>query len=329
MKTDIARQSLVTAFLTLIAVSVAALCFGRKISAPVVSYGQLFPGELVTDFQLAYPIWAHAAAVLCTLFTGLSLGRLSNRYNLYAGNCYLAIPLFGIAACGIAVAPAYLMQSLSALLLTLAFKNYCLAFRNGYGFNGLFRGSLYLGLLPLLTPRAIGLLLLMPLSVSLFHRTFRELSVALFGLSLPAFLLCYLCWSLGGDFTEPLSGLFSGLAANLGLPQIPRSSTPGLLASCFLAGGLIVLTLGSIVIHLQNMYLVSQKARVIFLFCICLFVLTLATYLFGVNPVEAVSLAAVPVSVLLPVFFVRTHRSLASFIYLIILVCCFISIFAQ
>ena len=43
----------------------------------------------------------------------------------------------------------YLAGFAASMLLALATKNYCRAFCNGYGFDAIFRASLYLGLMPL------------------------------------------------------------------------------------------------------------------------------------------------------------------------------------
>lgn len=325
MNADIARQSLVTAFLTLAAVAVTALYAGQ--GGSVVPQGVISSplGDPITVFQHAHPSWSRLLALFCILYTGLSLGRLSVRYNLYAGSCSLAIPLFGMAACGIVCGPDYLTQYLAALLLALVLKHFCLALRNGYGFGGLFRASFYLGTLVLISTPAIPLLLLLPIAVFLFRRTLRELAAALFGLLLPAFVLSYIVWALGGNFTAPLVDLFTTLCAHIGLPAVPSHSTrtiAPLLAAC----GLLLLTLTALVIQLQNMYAVRQKARLILVFCICTFFLTLLTLFLPGALAATVVFAAVPAALLLPVFFVRAQRDFTRAIYLLLLLCTFASI---
>lgn len=323
MNTDIARQSLVTAFLTLTAVAVTALWFGPESRAIAQNAIPSALGDPITAFQNAHPSWSRLFALILLLYTGLSLGRLSVRYNLYAGNCYLAIPLFGIAACGIVCGPGYLVRYLAALLLTLAFKHYCMACRNGYGFGSLFRASLYLGVLPLVATEALPLLLLLPLAVFLFRRTLRELSAALFGLLLPAFALCYVGWAQGRDFAAPLTDLFTVFYTHLGLPAEPSHST---IAPLLTAAALGLLILCALAIQLQNMYAVSRKARLILVFSICTFFLSLSTLFLPDTFAATAVFAAVPAALLLPVFFVRAQRDFTLAIYLLLLLCTFASI---
>ena len=121
MKFDIARQPLVPAFLTLAALAVVAMwsAGGPAVSMAVqaghaagtVDIGRnaagalavSSPGELLAQFQAAHPVWARWIAGLLMLFTGMSVGRLTVRYNLYSVGTCLAIPLYGAIACGLAV----------------------------------------------------------------------------------------------------------------------------------------------------------------------------------------------------------------------------------
>ena len=110
MKFDIARQPLVPAFLTLAALAVVAMwsAGGPAVSMAVqaghaagtVDIGRNAagalavspPGELLAQFQAAHPVWARWIAGLLMLFTGMSVGRLTVRYNLYSVGTCLAIP---------------------------------------------------------------------------------------------------------------------------------------------------------------------------------------------------------------------------------------------
>ena len=112
MKFDIARQPLVPAFLTLAALAVVAMwnAGGPAVSTAVqaghaaetVDIGRnaagalavSSPGELLAQFQAAHPVWARWIAGLLMLFTGMSIGRLTVRYNLYSVGTCLAIPLY-------------------------------------------------------------------------------------------------------------------------------------------------------------------------------------------------------------------------------------------
>ena len=138
MKFDIARQPLVPAFLTLAALAVVAMWNAGGTAADTAALaghasetvgtgrnaaGALAvssPGELLAQFQEAHPVWARWIAGLLMLFTGMSVGRLTVRYNLYSVGTCLAIPLYGAIACGLAVGGDYLTAFAASALLALA-----------------------------------------------------------------------------------------------------------------------------------------------------------------------------------------------------------------
>ena len=183
MKFDIARQPLVPAFLTLAALAVVAMwnAGGPAVDTAVqaghaagtVDIGRnaagalavSSPGELLAQFQAAHPVWARWIAGLLMLFTGMSVGRLTVRYNLYSVGTCLAIPLYGAIACGLAVGGDCLTTFAASALLALATKNFCRSYCNGFGFDAIFRASLYIGLLPLVATAAAPLLILLPLAL--------------------------------------------------------------------------------------------------------------------------------------------------------------------
>jgi len=326
MKTDIAKQSLAAACLTLTAIAVTAIWWGRVDSAAVCPTAEMLPGDWIAAFQSRYPGSARWIILFCVLFTGIYLGRFSNRYNLYAGRCYLTIPFFGMAACFAGLAAESLVQFVAALVLALAARNYCAAFRNGYGFNALFRASLYLGMLPLLGPAALPLWLLLPIAVFLFRRTVREAVVAFFGLGLPLFLFSYVRWGTGAEFGGPWAAVTGRCAAGLRWPEFALPDTLCGYVPLLLAGGYLLLSCGAVLLHLQIFYSQPRKVRAILVYFACCAVVSISTLFFSAAPSQAAALCAVPVSVLLPVLFVRSRHLLASVIYLLLLAGTFISV---
>lgn len=196
MKFDIARQPLVPAFLTLAALAVVAMwnAGGPAVSMAVqaghaagtVDIGRnaagalavSSPGELLAQFQAAPSRLGALDRRTADALHGMSVGRLTVRYNLYSVGTCLAIPLYGAIACGLAVGGDCLTTFAASALLALATKNFCRSYCNGFGFDAIFRASLYIGLLPLVATAAAPLLILLPLAVMLFRRTLREVAVA-------------------------------------------------------------------------------------------------------------------------------------------------------
>ena len=329
MKFDIARQPLVPAFLTLAALAVVAMwnAGGPAVSMAVqaghaagtVDIGRnaagalavSSPGELLAQFQAAHPVWARWIAGLLMLFTGMSVGRLTVRYNLYSVGTCLAIPLYGAIACGLAVGGDCLTTFAASALLALATKNFCRSYCNGFGFDAIFRASLYIGLLPL--------------AVMLFRRTLREVAVAVAGLLLPALTLCYVNWAAGGEFlaqvAEPGSAFIAGTPLSLFL------STP--VQNLVLPGAVFLLDLTALLFFLSDIYALGTKPRLIFIFNISALLLTAAALCGPAATPATVALAAVPSAVLLPFMFVRIHRAIALPLYLLLLASAVISAVLQ
>lgn len=252
MKFDIARQPLIPAFMTLFALAVAAMCAGIPVPDTSGAVREALPllGGQLARFQAAYPVWSKFAAGFMLLFAGMCTGRISIRYNLYTVGTCLPIPLYAIVACGIATGGNYLAGFAASMLLALATKNYCRAFCNGYGFDAIFRASLYLGLMPLIYAPALPLLLLLPLAVLLFRRTFREVVVATAGLLLPIFTACYVSWGSGAEFTAPLVTV--GQSAIEGMPLQLFLDIP--LPALVMAGGIVLLDLTALFFFLADIY---------------------------------------------------------------------------
>ena len=342
MKFDIARQPLVPAFLTLAALAVVAMWNAGGTAADTAALaghaaetvgtgrnaaGALAvssPGELLAQFQEAHPVWARWIAGLLMLFTGMSVGRLTVRYNLYSVGTCLAIPLYGAIACGLAVGGDYLTAFAASALLALATKNFCRSYCNGFGFDAIFRASLYIGLLPLVATAAAPLLVLLPLAVMLFRRKLREVTVAVAGLLL-VLTLCYVNWGAGGGFLAPVAELGSAFVA--GMPLSLFLSTP--VQSLVLLGAVFILALMALLFFLSDIHALGTKPRLIFIFNISVLLLTAAVLCGPAATPGTVALAAVPSAVLLPFMFVRIHRAIALPLYLLLLAAAVISTVLQ
>ena len=259
------------------------------------------------------------------LFTGMSVGRLTVRYNLYSVGTCLAIPLYGAIACGLAVGGDYLTAFAASALLALATKNFCRSYCNGFGFDAIFRASLYIGLLPLVATAAAPLLVLLPLAVMLFRRTLREVTVAVAGLLLPVLTLCYVNWGAGGGFLAPVAELGSAFVA--GMPLSLFISTP--VQSLVLLGAVFILDLMALLFFLSDIHALGTKPRLIFIFNISVLLLTAAVLCGPAATPGTVALAAVPSAVLLPFMFVRIHRAIALPLYLLLLAAAVISTVLQ
>ncbi len=314
MKFDISRQPFVPAFLTLAALAATAV-YGPDnsiVAAPAADGSGLWmPGELVLRFQAAFPGWARALACLLFLIAGIRAGHFTVRYNLYMLNTCLAIPLYGIIAGGLTAGCADLHTFLCSALLVFAIRNFCRCYSPNYAFDAIFRASLYLGLLIVLCPKSLPLLLMLPLAVFHFHRTFRELVVALAGLLLPLFTLCYVDWGAGNLFYAPVLALGEELVAGRFFRLVLELALP----LQVLGGALLLFSILALHSFYSDVYAVSTKSRRILAYHIEIFLLVLGIACLPDAPTAVFALWAVPAAVLIPVFFVRTHPGVAQPIY--------------
>jgi len=283
------------------------------------------PEELLLRFQTAFPVWARLLSCLAILFAGISVGRITARHNLYAIGTCIAMPLYAFVACGFPTGTDLLPTCIAAALLVLSVKNFSRSFRNGYGFDPIFRGSLYLGMLLTLDPATLPFALLLPLTVMLFRRTLRETVVALFGLLLPPLLLCYVNWGAGGSFTAPIAA--SADIFRTGQPFELFLRTP--LSSLIVPAAALLLDATAILLFARNPYFVGTKARFILISQIGILALAIATLCLPAASPSLLVLLAVPSSILMPLFFIRIDDSVTLPAYLILLAAALAGIFLR
>lgn len=325
MKFDITRQPLIPSFLTLAALVVVTLVTADPNVTPPATASEeaalvegvaiRLPRLLLVDAQEAWPTGTKLLAGLLLLVAGMVTGRMTIRYNLYSAATCLAIPLFGIVACGLGTRGEYLAAAAAAALLALAVKNFGRSFCNGYGFDATFRAAFYLGLLPLIAPAATPLLLMLPVALVLFRRTLREAAVALAGVVLPHAALCYLNWGAGGTLAAPLESLGRLLVAGKPLDLLLSLPLPQQIA----LGVTALLCIAALLLFLTDIYSVGTRPRFLLVFTICTFLVTLLALCAPAATRDDLLLMAVPAAVLLPVLFVRTRRAIALPLYLLLI----------
>lgn len=323
MKLNIARQPLVPAFLTLAAITALAMwkvAPGWEYAPTADSLptdGRLAIAsirELLARFEYNAPGWSRTLGALLMLFTGMSLGRLSLRYNLYSVGTCLAIPLYAAFTTGLFGAGFHLSSLVASMLLALIVKNFARSYCNGYGFDALFRAALYLGLLLLVDPAALPLVALLPLAVALFHRTLRETVVALTGLLLPILAFGYINWGAGGQFLAPYEFIIEAFTKGSALDAARAIPIPNLVV----LGAALLLDLLALFYFLADSYAAGNKPRAIFIFLTFLLLLLVASLLNPVAEPAGILLFAVPTALIIPFLFVRIHRFPALVLYLLV-----------
>lgn len=320
MKFDVVRQPLLAAFLTLLAFAVVAAIHAgdTHVTATAVGEAPSLLGNVLTRWQATSPYLAAITGTLLLFYAGIILGRVTVRYSLYSVHTFLTIPLFGMLAAAFAADSIFLVGCLLCLLLTLCVRNYYASFRNGaYGFDRIFRASLYLGILPLLYAPSLLLGLVIPVSFAIFKRSAREQLVGIAGYLLPLVTWSYLYWAAGNGFLDTARQLWSAFLASTDYSVLHLSPIATILEATTL-----FLVACSALCYCLDLYAAGSKSRSILLFNLILFGLTVAIGCLPSATGTAAMLKAVPASVLLPLLLVRLNRPLATALFGGILALC-------
>lgn len=313
---SVVRQPLLIALLSLV---LFVTVIGITTTFPAAAAANPAPlGSLLNDVQGLYPTLARWCSALLLLFGGVVLGRQTMNYNLYATSCSLALPLFALT-CRLLAGQSSdpLAQSCALFLLVAASSNVYRSFRNGFSFGECFRFGLYIGVLPLIYASTLPLLLLLPLAASLFKRSFRELFVASVGALLPFAAASYLGWACGGTIYDA--------AAAIGEALTRHAPAAGLRCTEFqwiVRGVLACMALCAALIFFRNIRTCGTKQRFILLFNLYLLLLTIGVPLLPGSVAGCAVLAAIPLTVAVPVLFVRLNNTVAWSLYLLLIFLC-------
>lgn len=319
MRFDLVRQPLIPAFLSLVILLVLALCHTASGSFVPNLYQGLSPeelplplfGEVLEQFAHQHAGWAHTLAGFCLLFSAMSIGRMTARFKLYGTSTFIAMPLYMLCMMGVMGCNEWFSAVVGSTLLTLALKNFCYSFRNGFSFDATFRGGMYLALLLLVMPKAAPLVPAMPLAMMLFRRATRESLVSAFGFLLPPLVWAYLNWALGGSFVAPFRLLYRSFMAGEWLVGVLQLT----LIEQLFGGLLLLLNLLSILLFLMNSYALSTRSRHTLFYTSYVMVCCVALLIVPGVEGSVIALMAVPSALLLPVLFIRIRSSIAQILY--------------
>lgn len=243
MNFDISRQTLFPAALILLALAVCTIGVGTMPAGG--GSGEALTARLLGDFMARHAVAGRSLLVVLALATGLTVGRTGIRYSLYPVKTCIGISLFGFLGCAMAVGSDMPVAVVTAYCWARTLSHYLAALRNGYSFDRLFRGSMFLGAVPLLQPALTPLAAVLPLVLLLFKRTTREGIVASAGLLLVPLAAGYLCWACGLPFGEPLRPIVRAMHFDGTMPwtQLPLHTYPVLGLTLLL----VIYTLGCFV----------------------------------------------------------------------------------
>jgi hypothetical protein len=199
MKLDASRQPFV--FSAAMGVLMAALFVFRRLTMPY-PVEETFTGgmplaSMLAAFGVAHPWWCAAVVLILTVWTLLIVVQLTVKYAPVTGRNYLPIQMFIMVSGGILVSGEILAAVAAAWLLVHAVRQFIFSLHKEYRFTEVFRAGLYLGIIPLLYAPSVPLLVLLPMAMVIFRRTFREGLVCLVGAVTAIPVAGFVHWAMG------------------------------------------------------------------------------------------------------------------------------------
>lgn len=185
-------------------VALAALFVARFVLAPLPLEAPqvLLPGMPLaadlTRLSSEIPWLAASLAAIFVIWTLVIIVQLSVKYAPVTSRNYLPPQIFLIASGGIVVSGEALASVMAAWLLVLAIRQFVFSLHKDFRFEECFRAGLYLGIIPLLyAPAAVVVVVMAPVALSIFRRSFREVIVCAVGLFLSVPIAGYIYWAMG------------------------------------------------------------------------------------------------------------------------------------
>ena len=304
MKIDVLRQPLMATLLLFAAM--AALFIYRFQIFPYpeeLSVNSVGPIQgFLSRFESGYPVIAGIISGIFIFFNGISVSRILSQHMVVSSRSYLPIVFYIAVSCGIWFGGVHLPAVIAAFMILRSIEYFISSFIRKASFNQTFRGSLLVGLTPIIYPAGTLYLLAIPLAMAVFRRKGREVIVAITGGLLPLLTYAYVMWALDFGFAEPLADIGRHLVSGTSSLHIGTQSITEILRLIPIAliGGLTLMGLASFAMTSGTM---RTRARAIFIYFIMLLLIGCGSLLMPAASPAALALFAIPASAIMPLFF--------------------------
>lgn len=270
----------------------------------------------MTSFPAEHPVWGGVIAAALAVWTLLIIVQLTVRFASVNSRIYLPVPLFVIAAAGIAVPDEMLASYAAAFLLVLSMRQFITSFRKSYRFQEAFKGGFYLGFIPLLYAPGALLLLLVPVIASIYRRSGRETFVSLIGAVLPVAGAGFVYWAAGrdGGFIYRELWRCAMQPAGFALPE----TVPVVAAVC--VSLIALLAAMSIVVFVSGRKGIRTRQRKVMTHIVLTLMVMIVSFFLPGSSLTAAPLMAVPVALAVPYAFSGRETISPSIVYCCIVV---------
>lgn len=306
----ITRKSASAAILLLLIVLIATAV--RSLSAPF--------GVELADTPYRGRALSLVFAVLLLLFGGFVEGKMLVRSGLNRGYCTLPIPLYGVVACGIFVAPDTLPSAVASVCLAMSLHLFLRSLHSAGEKDSIFFASILLGTMVLFYPPAIllaGVLVLMIFALSL---SIRQAMLLVIGYLLPLLTASYVMWYKGDSLWQFWANLKEAIAT----PQMDAIATTPYVAIAMAVVVAVILIWGAVysLFRPHKMFLLARVRRALHIF-IGVLVISLLMLLMPSCNLAILPIVAVPTAILLSLaldILPNNHSAIAYWVLLVLAV---------
>lgn len=306
----ITRKSALAAMVLLVVVLVVAM---------LRFYFSPFATEVANSayFERTVSLVVSTMIFLCVGFVET---KMLMRSGLNKGYCTLPMPLYGVLACGIFVAPNTLSTALVSLCLALAIYLLLRSLHSAGERDSVFFASLLLGIMVLLYPPSILFVLIIPLSIFALALSFRQFVLMVSGYLLPIFAASYVMWYCGGGFLD----LSHNIVEALLMPRMSEMTAIPYVATLMIAIVIVILLWGLIYsfVRPDKLFMLTRIRRALHLF-VWVMIMTLAMLFIPACDLSVLAIMAVPATILLSLalsLLPNNHSTIAYWVLLALFV---------
>ena len=237
-------------------------------------------------------------AMLLFLAGGMIEGKMLTRSGLTKGYCTLPIPIFGVLACGVFVAPNLLATAVASFCLALALYLLLRSLHRAGEKDSVFFASVLLGLTVPFVPSCVVLVGVIPIAILTLALSVRQIFLMVVGYLLPIFGASYIVWYRGGDFLDFSRNVIAHLSStHISVEQIANFPY---LSTAMVALVVVVMMWGVVysIVRPGKMFMLARVRRSLHLF-VWVLALTLSMLLLPSRDLSACAIVAVPATILL------------------------------
>ena len=335
MPVDLTRHSL--GWTLLMFTGLTTLFWLRSVAAPLPEMDALSTqmplGVWIDRLGHALPLWGkNLCIVLIVFWNSLLLTRLMSRNMLVLERTYLPFVLYLLVACGLSFGRAPLAPYVAAGLLVSAFDLMIGSFRRVVIYAKSFDAALLTGLSMLVYGPAAIYALLLPFSLILFRKDWREWISCLTGLVLPFLIASYIYWGLGEPFPylaelwlqemqERLSGPFywQQTAELLSSASSLQDTRTPLVLMITTWAPLLLVSLAALVVFIGRGRSMRTRPYKTYLYFLWILFFSLILLLTPGGSMTDLPLLAAPLAIIIPNFFTRFGGWIGNLTYLVLL----------